>query len=96
MRKCRGCELNGGALTQAWGAMQEGPSQFRQDSQQLVHLPTWTGGYCAQPRVTWDKPGGYQNETKELGDTNQGWGGEEGQGTWHQSKATDLAPASIP
>lgn len=38
----------------------------------------------------------YQNETKELGDTNQGWGGEEGQGTWHQSKATDLAPASIP
>lgn len=61
MRKCRGCELNGGALTQAWGAMQEGPSQFRQDSQQLVHLPTWTGGYCAQPRVTWDKPGGHQN-----------------------------------
>lgn len=52
MRKYRGCELNGGALTQAWGAMQEGPSQLRQDSQQLVHLPTWTGGYCAQPQVT--------------------------------------------
>lgn len=58
LRKCRGSELDGSALTQAWGAMQEGPSQLRQDSQQPVHLPTWTGVYWAQPQVIWNKPGG--------------------------------------
>lgn len=52
LRKRRGSELDDGALTQAWGAMQEGPSLLRQDSQQLVHLAMWIGVYYAQPQVT--------------------------------------------
>lgn len=39
LRKCKGSELDGDALTQTWGAMQEGPSRLRQDSQKLIYLP---------------------------------------------------------